>query len=331
MSRKLSICMILLLIVSAFAQAQVIKLASVAPEATPWGEGVNRIASEWNRISGGRVRVQVFHGGIAGDEEDTIRKMRLGQLQASVLTSAGLSSLVPEMLGISFPGVISSDDELDYVLENFEDELNALFDDYGYEILTWSRAGWLNLFSVDEVTVPSDLRGMKIAAGTVPEQINQAFRNLGMQPVPVATNEMLSSLNSGLVDSLIYSPLGVAGYQWFGVADHMLDMEISPFLGAILIDQRSWNRIPEEFHQPFRDAARRIGREIEDQLDTLEQQANDLMTTYGLQITTVDAAARQQWLEVFQQQSDVVGGNFLSNSFMEQVIEGLNEYRRSQS
>jgi TRAP-type C4-dicarboxylate transport system substrate-binding protein len=326
--RRLILLMIVVLISAATLSAQVIKIASLAPESTPWGQGLNRMAAEWSRITNGRVRVTIFHGGVAGDEADSIRKMRLGQIQGTVLTTAGLAIIVPETLGLSFPGIIKTDAELDFIVSDLGDQLNELFSEYGYEILAWSNAGWVNAFSTVPVSSPDDLRGLKIASGTLPEEINAAFRNLGMQPVPVASPEILSSLNSGLIDMVIYSPLGVAGYQWFGVADQMLEYRVAPFLGAILMDQRAWDRIPAQYHEELKASVRRIGTDIAAQLSDLETDARDLMLDFGLNINEPSASERQQWDRVFAEQADVVGSDFLENDFMEDIIRQLEAFRR---
>ncbi len=321
---------VLLLLLLLFAQnigAQVIRIASLAPESTPWGQGLNRIAAEWSRITRGRIQVRIFHGGVAGDESDTIRKMRLGQIQGAVLTTAGLATVVPATLGLSVPGVIESEDELDLVLAELGDELNSLFSENGYEILGWSNAGWIKFFSTSPIIRPDDLVSVKIASGTLPEEINQVFRNLGMQPVPLTSPEILGGLNSGLIDTVIYAPLGVAGYQWFGVADNMLELQVAPFLGNILMDQRAWNRIPEEFHDELKAATDRIGREIAGELAGLERDAMELMTRFGLQVNEITPEIRQQWMGVFAQQSQQIESELLRNDFMNQVFDVLEEYR----
>ena len=69
---------------SAPAQAQeiVMKIATIAPDDTPWSELLKRYAKAVEEKSGGRINVKVFLGGALGDENETVIKCKRGQVQA---------------------------------------------------------------------------------------------------------------------------------------------------------------------------------------------------------------------------------------------------------
>ena len=71
--------------------AQTIKLGSLAPEGSPWDSTLKQMGAEWSRLSGGRIQLRIYPGGIAGDEQDMVRKMRIRQLDAAALTGIGVS------------------------------------------------------------------------------------------------------------------------------------------------------------------------------------------------------------------------------------------------
>lgn len=323
------VMLILLVLVLGSLSSQTIKIGSIAPESTPWGEGLNRMAAEWSQITNGRVRVRVFHGGVAGDEKDFIRKIRLGQLQGAAVTTVGLTAVLPELWGMVMPGVIESDAELDYVLDSLEEDLNQSFRDEGYEILTWSNAGWLKFFSTREIRSPENLEGLKVATGDFIEDINEVMRGMGMQPVPLSSPEILSGLNSGLIDSVLYAPLGVAGFQWFGVTDHMLDVPVAPFFGAIYIDERTWRRIPREYHDELMASAERIGVEIESQLAGLESDALNLMKEYGLTVIDVSSEQEDDWYEVFEEKRNELNSSYFDNPLISKMTQLLDEFREN--
>lgn len=329
LSRIAAITLVLLALGMVSAGAQTVKIASIAPESTPWGEGLNRMAAEWSQITNGRVRVRVFHGGVAGDEQDFVRKIRLGQLQGAAVTTVGLTTVVPELWGMVMPGVIESDEELNYVLDSLEEDLDRSFRDEGYEILTWSNAGWLKFFSTQEIRSPEDLGGLKVATGDFVEDINEVMRGMGMQPVPLSSPEILSGLNSGLIDSVLYAPLGVAGFQWFGVTNQMLDLPVAPFFGAIYIDERTWRRIPEQYHEELMESAERIGVEIESKLAGLEEDALELMQEYGLEIISISSQQEDQWYEVFEQKRDELNSSYFENDLISKMTDLLDDFREN--
>lgn len=296
MPMKRSVAVLLFLITTTVAlSSQEIKLASVAPEQSPFGSALNDLAREWSRITDGRVRLRVYHNGVAGDESDVIRKIRIGQLQAAVLTSTGMNLIVPEVLSVSVPFLLGSDEELNYVLREIQPELEAEFAENRLRVLSWSRAGWIRFFTREPIVYPDDLRRLRLVVDATDPQIEQAFKAMGYRPIPLPATEVLTGLNSGLVDAFFTTPLAAAGFQWFAVAPHMLDMEVAPLLGAIVIADTAWRRIPARFHDQLRASAERVGLEIEREIARLEAEAVDQMIRFGLVVQEVTPEIEAAW------------------------------------
>ena len=116
---RLPLCLIALVIWMGPATAgatQVIKLGTIAPEGSPWHDGLLELAQRWRELSGGQIDLRIYPGGVSGDEPDMIRKMRIGQLHAAALTTVGLTTVVPDIEALAFPTVVRSDAELDQVI-----------------------------------------------------------------------------------------------------------------------------------------------------------------------------------------------------------------------
>lgn len=71
----------------------ILKLATLAPEGTTWHRGLRELGDRWTEISGGAVQVKIYPGGVAGNEESMVRKLRIGQLHGAALTNAGMMLL----------------------------------------------------------------------------------------------------------------------------------------------------------------------------------------------------------------------------------------------
>ncbi len=161
------ILILLVFVVAAFqANGQTIKLGSLFPEGTGWDTSLKRMAAEWSEITGGRVRVRIYPGGIAGEEDDMIRKMRFGQLDAAVLTTFGMKVIAPESFVVTLPGLLQNDVELDYVLDNYMVRFDQKFRDQGFEVMAWSKSGWAYLFSKNPVRTPKGLRSETLVVST---------------------------------------------------------------------------------------------------------------------------------------------------------------------
>ncbi|KGE73591.1 TRAP transporter substrate-binding protein DctP [Spirochaeta lutea] len=327
MKKKTLIAVICCLLLGFSAFGQVVKIATIAPENSPWGDGLKELAQEWSRISGGRVRVNLFFNGIAGNEDDSIRKMRIGQLQGLALTSAGLNLLSNSVFTLSAPMLIRTDEELTHVLSRIQGKLNTILSEQNVEVLSWSQGGWMKLFSNEPVETPEDLMAINLAFGAGEDSMNSMLTRLGFRGVGLSTGEILTGLNSGLVDAFMYSPIGAAGYQWFAVAPYMLELDFAPFLGAIIIDSRTWNRIPNQFRDEMRAVAARIGEEIGSQIRGLENTAIQTMERFGLKRTTISEAQRELWYDVFTQGLELSLGTIFDADLYRE-IEGIVEEMR---
>jgi TRAP-type C4-dicarboxylate transport system substrate-binding protein len=122
-------------------QALTLKLATLAQEGSPWVEELRQVAWQWERVSGGRVRLKIYAGGVAGEEPDMLRKLRIGQLQGAALTQLGLGELEPDILTISVPFLVRDEGELDLLLEAARSRYVGMFAGQGYVLAALPKAG----------------------------------------------------------------------------------------------------------------------------------------------------------------------------------------------
>jgi TRAP-type C4-dicarboxylate transport system substrate-binding protein len=305
-----------------------IKLASMVPENTPWGAAINRMAVEWSRATNGEVELIVYHNGVAGPEAEVLRKLNLNQIQAAVFTSIGLNSVTPEVMTVSYPLLIRNDEELEAVLRVLRPELDARIEKSGFTTLAWARAGWVKIFSKTPVFTPADLRRQKL--GTNPEELEmlQAFKTMGFQMVPVNMNDVLVSLNSGMLDAVYQSPISIAGYQIFGIAKHMSTVNLAPFMGGIIMNRTAWRRIPDRYKDSLMRICKRIEGEIDGSIAKLETEAINTMTKYGLEINTPNPAQMEEWYQDMARHESELVGPIFNREIYQKIKDILTEYRK---
>lgn len=330
--RFLRVAAVLALILAAsplFAQRRItIKLASMVPENTPWGEAINRLSSEWSQATNGEVELVVYHNGVAGDEAEVLRKLRMNQIQAAVFTSIGLNSVTPEIMTLSYPFLIRSDAELNAVLGKLKSELDAKMQQNGFVTLAWARAGWIKIFSRSPVYVPNDMRKLKVSASPNELEMMQAFKTMGYQIVPLNLNDILVSLNSGMVDVVWQSPIAVAGYQIFGVAKNMTSISVSPFMGGILMNNTAWRRIPDRHKNRLMAICKRLETEIENSISKLETDAISTMQKYGLTVCETSPAQAQEWYDDMARYEGNLVGAVFNRDLYQKIKAILEDHRR---
>ncbi len=277
-------------------QAITLKFSSIAPQNSTWGRTLEKIANSWERISDGEVELRIFHNSVAGNETDVLRKMRVGQIHMGVFTSLGLGNIAPEVLAISAPGLITSNNEVQYVFREIGPELEEIVNDGPFELMGWSVAGWIYPFAKGPIRTPSDLREFTIATTNTNQSLTRLLRLAGFNAVPLDFTEWLTGLNSGLVEGFVASPIAAAGFQWFGIAQYMVDIQLSPFLGAIVISDRAWRQIPRNLRS-------RLKRVAQQELATLTRESADIdksaiatMERYGLKRIVPTERERNIWI-----------------------------------
>ncbi len=310
-----------------FAQRQVLKIASVAPENTPWGQSLKRMAAEWKAATNGEVELRIYHNGIAGSEADSLRKLKLGQIQGTVLTSFGLNAITPEVLTLSCPFLIRNEAELDLILSDLRGDFEERMDAKGFKMLAWSKAGWVRIFSKQPAYLPEDLKKQKLATDPNDMALMQAFKSLGYQMVPIPLNETLMGLSSGMVDALYASPIAVGGMQLFGVAKYMEPFNLSPFLGGIVLSSKTWRRIPDKYKERLLEINKAIEKDLDASIQKLEADSIATMGDYGMVTEQLSDEQLQAWLDDIQKGIPLVLDSSFDRATYEKVNALLSAFR----
>jgi TRAP-type C4-dicarboxylate transport system substrate-binding protein len=312
--------------------AQVIKLGTVAPEGSPWHDALVEVGRKWSALSDGKVKLRIYAGGIAGDEQDMMRKIRIGQLHATAMTTPTLLTVVPDIEAVSFPMLVRTDDELDYVIEKLRPRFNRALEEKGFKVLGWSTAGWVRFFSKVPVITLEDMRARKFFFWGSDAVYVEVMKSAGFNPVPLAITELLPSLQTGLVDTFAAPPVAALSFQWFGLAKNMTDMPWQPMPGATVVSTRQWNKIPADLRPKLEAAAAEVNSELWRKVRELEAEATRVMVEHGLQIHKVPPDVEAQWVKLVEEKAHpkFIGPRF-SREVFDEVTAALREFRSRQS
>ncbi|MEE8499576.1 MAG: TRAP transporter substrate-binding protein DctP [Kiloniellales bacterium] len=309
--------------------ALTIKLATLAPVGSPWHEIVRDMAEEWREASGGRVVVRIYAGGVAGDEANVVRKMRVGQLHAALLSGEGLSQVAPQIHALQMPMMYRSYDELDYVRDRVAPEIEAIMEAKGFKLLNWGDAGWAHLFARRPVVSPADLKPMRFFVSARDTAFIEAWKGEGYHPVPLAATDIHAALQSGLIEALITPPIAALSFQWFGLAKHMSDLKLAPLVGGLVISTRTWRAIPDDVKPRLLEAASDAGARLK-AIRNLDDDVIETMKKHGLVVHHVPPEVAADWERSIRATYPTLIGRLVPADMVAEVERLTSEYRASQ-
>ncbi len=272
-----------------------IKLGTAVPEDSPWHDVLAQMGQDWEKLSAGQVRLRIYPGGVLGEELDMVRRVRVGGLDAVAISSVGIHHVEPAVSCLQIPMMFDSYEELDFVRDRIAPKLEAMLEEKGFVVLNWGDAGWVHFFTKTRASSPADLRRMKLFISAGDAQALDLYKAAGMNPVPLALTDILPSLQTGLIDAIDVPPLLALLNQWFGVANHMVDVKWAPLIGATLIGKKTWVGVPADLRPALLKAGREAGARFRTDIRRLSEEAVGAMQKRGLTVVRVDDAARARW------------------------------------
>jgi TRAP-type C4-dicarboxylate transport system substrate-binding protein len=298
------------------------------PENSPWGAALNKMAANVKIETGGAVDIIIYHNGVAGSEGDVLRKLRLNQIQAAILTSFGLNTITPEILALSCPFLIRNNAELDYVLSKLKPVLEERINQKGFQTIAWSKVGFVNFFSKYPARTPDEMRKTKMGTSDTEMNLINVFKSMGYQLVPEASDHILIDLNTGRVESLYQSPLSAASFQLFTVANNMMDFPIAPFMGGIVMNQTAWRQLPQNQRDIILKHAKVAEKDMDAELASLEKTALDMMKKHGLNVYKLTPAEEEIWIKDTEAAIPRLLGTTFDAGIYHQIVALLKEFRR---
>ncbi|MDY6971019.1 MAG: TRAP transporter substrate-binding protein DctP [Thermodesulfobacteriota bacterium] len=223
-----------------------IKFATVAPEGSSWIKHMRKLDGEIRAKSDGRVGFRVYAGGIAGDELDVLRKIRIGQIHCAAFTGVGFGQILPVVRVLDLPFLFQNYDETDAVHRELRPFLAGEFRKRGFELLAWAEVGNVHLFSKKRIERVKDLSGLKVWAWSGDPIANETFAAMGTNPIQLAITDVTTALGTGMIDTVYAPPLGALALQWHTSVDYMTALPLAHSTGAVLISSKYYDKLPQD-------------------------------------------------------------------------------------
>ena len=307
-----------------------IKLATLAPKGTSFHHVLLAMGEKWRQAPGGSVALTVYTDGTMGGEADMVRRMRVGQIQAGLLTVTGLTEIDDSVAALqNMPMMFRSLDEVAFVREELRGGLEQRFRERGFIVLFWGDAGWVHFFSQERALRPDDYRKMKMFALVGDTKTNDLWKAAGYQPVPLEINDILTGLQTGLIDTVCTTPSYALSGQFYTVVPHMLALRWAPLVGGTVMTKKAWDGLALETQQAVMKAAAEAGVQMQARLRAESAESIEAMKKRGLIVHTVTPEIEEVWRRTAVEVYPEIRGNIVPAQMFDEVQELLRQYRSS--
>lgn len=224
----------------------VVKFATLAPEGTTWMKTMRQFNDEVSAKTGGRVKFKIYAGGVSGDEKDVARKIRLGQLHAAGFTGVGLGEIAPETRILDTPFLFKSPAETDHIYKMLDTDFRGIFESKGYVLLGWTEVGNVYIFANTPVANPADLQKVKMWIWEGDPVAEASFAALKIKPIPLSITDVMTSLQTGMINAVYCAPATVIPLQWYTKMKYAMDLPLATASGAVVIAKKVFDSLSPE-------------------------------------------------------------------------------------
>ncbi len=309
------------------ASAVVIKIATLAPEGTTWMSVMDAMNEEVQAATGGEVKFKFYAGGVAGDEHDVLRKMRVGQLHGGGFTGVGLGEIMPRIRALEVPFLYRTYAEVDHVRAQLEDEFASDLEQEGYVLLGWAEVGFVHIFANEPVRDVDDLRKVRMWMWEGDPLAEAFFRAFQINPTPLQITDVLTSLQTGLIDAIYTSPYAAVGLQWFTRVKYMMNLPFTDALGAVVVSKKQFDKASPEHRERTLQICRRHCASLNAQTRQDQETAIARMKKEGIEVVPVDDSLVESWETIGAKAREDLVGRLYDRETLDKVLGALEDYR----
>jgi len=304
-----------------------IKLATMAPENSTLMQVFNEMNAELLKETGGKVGFKMFPGFVLGDEEDVLRKLRIGLVHAAVFTTTGLTDINPDLRGLQVPFLFGNYEEVDYVAEKMDEDLKRGFSNRGFEILGWPELGFIYFMSTTPIAGLEDLKGKRVWAKANAPMSQAIIEKAGVSTVAINTPDVLMALQTNLLDVVYNSPYYALVTQWNTQIKYFTDLPLTYIGGALMVDKKVFAKLPAPLQETMKKVCAAHLRRLTERTRKDNADALELIFKRGVKKVTPDAAQVEGFKKLSESAMNDLDPKFLPRDTSARIKTWLAEYR----
>lgn len=314
---------------SAAQDAVKVRLATLVPKGSTYHKALQEMGEKWRKAQGAGSTFTIYTDGTQGGEADIVRRMRVGQLNAALLSAVGLTEIDAAVGALQYiPMLFRSWEEVDYAREKVRPLLEKRILDRGFVVLFWGDAGWVRYFSKEPAVSPADFRKTRMWVWAGNAEQADLVKSMGYQAVPLEVSDILPGLQTGLITALPTGPFFALAGQFDTVAKHMVDIKWAPLLGGAVITRKAYEAMSPAGREQLIAAAAQAAERIRARARAEDQESIAALQKRGLTVHTPSPEVVGEWQRLAEQAYPRIRGSWVPADIFDAVRGAVAEYRQ---
>jgi TRAP-type C4-dicarboxylate transport system substrate-binding protein len=286
---------LILLCGMSFAHAQTLKLATLAPEGSDWMNAMRAGAAEIKQRTDGRVTFKFYGGGVQGHDKQVMRKMRIGQLHGGAFTSTTVAEFHKDASLYALPMLFSSLEEVQFAREHMDDRLRNLLEQAGYVNFGFAGGGFAHIMSNKPIANLKDMEGLKVWVPDGDQMSYDAVQALGISPVTMPLTDVLTGLQTELIDTVMGPPIGTIVLQWNTGVSFITELPLAYVFAMLVIEKKYFDRIQPADQAIVREVMEAVYLGFDQQGNEDNVRAYKALLDDGMKSITPDLGQIEEW------------------------------------
>lgn len=304
------------------------KIATVSPDGLPWMErfryGVEEIANKTD----GRVKFKIYPGGVQGDDQTVLRKMRIGQLHGAVVAAGSLTRFYPDLQIYNLPLMFRNFQEVDYVRSRMDSRIAKGLERNGIVTFPFIETGFAYMLSNTPITSVDDLNDIKAWVPNNDPVVMKLIQSFGLTPISLNITDVLAGLETGLIDTVTVPPFVAIALQWHNHVQYITDLPIMYIYSTLAIDEKAYNRIDRPDRRIVEEVLGRVFRKIDDNNRKSNKAAYQALLDQGITPVTPSPTELEGWQRLATQSIEtLVQSDTISRQSVDRINSHLEQFR----
>lgn len=310
------------------ASAATLKIATLSPEGSVWMKVLRKHGAKIAQMTDGEVKLKFYPGGVMGDDKAVLRKMRVGQLHGAVVTAGGLVQSYKDITLYNLPMVFQNTAEVDYVRQRMDGKLMDGLRSNKFVGFGFAEVGFAFPMSQKNVTSVAGVRGLKVWTPDNDPASLKAFDAFKISPIPLPIADVLTGLQTGLIDSVATPPIGAIALQWYTQVEYGLQLPLMYIYGLFAVTEKSFARLSPEHQTIVHEQLSAAVRIVDESARKDHTSAMQALSKQGFEWLLPDRKETDEWWSVAAAATDrLIQQEYVTPALYSEMMEHLAQYR----